>query len=99
MRVPLADPDLLQGGSARPGHYSTSYESHYTQPGTKLVVPPGKGGVDMTHSSVPLGRAAGGNLPTGVAHSASMFTGQQVPEHARMRTCSSRGTLGTRRIS
>lgn len=92
-----AYPALLKSGSARHDHYNTSHASHYMPTdSSRLTIPPGKGGVDMTRSSVPLGRATGTQQAMETAHSASMFTGQQVPEHARMRTCPSRGTLGTR---
>lgn len=61
--------------------------------GVPLKVPPGKGGVDMTKSSIPLGRDY---VPPTEAHTASMFRGTQIPEQNRMRTCPSRGTLGAR---
>ena len=48
----------------------------------------------MTKSSIPLGGPH--TKMTETAHTASMYRGQQVPEHARMRTCPSRGTLGAR---
>lgn len=75
-------------------HYNTSYHSHYSDTaGVKLRVPPGKGGVDMTRSTIPLGER---DLPFTQAHSAAMYTGQQVPEAERVRCVGSRGTLGAK---
>lgn len=79
------------------GHYNTSYNSHYSDTsGVRLRVPPGKGGVDMTRSTIPLGDR---DLPFTTAHSAAMYTGQQVPHTERVRPVGSRGTLGAKVLS
>ena len=80
--------------TTQPGliHYQTSNMGHYMEHhGHKLVVPPGKGGVDMTRSTIPLGFDP--QLAMETSHTHSMFTGMQGERRA---TCSSRGTLGTR---
>lgn len=82
---------LYQHPAAGSAHYKTSNNSHYLEhPELRLVVPPGKGGVDMTKSTIPLGRDVG--LPPETSHTQSMYRGHlQVPVRA---TCASRGTLG-----
>ena len=76
---------------ARPDHFRTSHTSHYAErPETKLVVPPGKGGHDMTVSNVPLG----GDLMIRESHTQSAFLAhERIPVRP---ACASRGTLGTR---
>jgi hypothetical protein len=76
-------------------HFSTSHATHYAKPGGKLVVPLGKGGVDMTVSVVPLFEGTEGGPSNTTPHSASIFTGAQPPDGIRA-ACASRGTLGAR---
>ena len=87
---------MYHTGSARVDHYNTSHASHYTDRRVPLVVPPGKGGVDMSKSNVPLGRDY---VPPEESHTTSMFRGTQIPPHARARECPSRGTLGARLLN
>jgi len=76
-------------------HFLTTNAQHYVEhPGTRLVVPPGKGGVDRSLSMVPLGSDFDASTPMPQPHSQTVFTGQQLDELRH--TCASRGTLGAR---
>lgn len=81
------------------GHYATSMGTQFSEPGVALVVPPGKGGIDMTRSVVPLGSMNSGATPsaypTPAAHTGSAYMGAQLPNGLQPR-CPSRGSLGAR---
>ena len=66
--------------------------THFAFAGHLDVVPPGKGGVDMTRASIMLNA---GKYPIAPPTSHAAFTGVQ-PAYGVMRRCESRGTLGAR---
>ena len=78
---------------ANSGHFVATSAAHFSPRDAQLIRPPGKGGVDMTKSAVPLGRES---LPPTQTHAQSVFLGRQVPPDERIRLCPSRGTLGVR---
>lgn len=85
------------GGPADRGasHYVTANASQFTEPSVKLVVPPGKGGVDMTRSTgmqyiVPLGKVSDTTIESNYA---ATFRGMQNPDGVRP-TFPDRGTFG-----
>ena len=78
-----------------PLHYTTAHATHFTaHPEVRRVPPPGKGGVDVSGSDIPLGSLNNGDAPTPATHSHDIFQGAQPPDGLR-HTCASRGTLGT----
>lgn len=90
--VYMPETQRAQRNAAGPLHYTTSHTTQFTAyPGTTLMVPPGKGGVDMTRSSVPLGVD---DYPTERAHTATAFVGTGLD--CTRASCPSRGTLGAR---
>ena len=90
----LAGPAGNRPQPVPPGFFTNMHRQHFTEyPGVPLVVPPGKGGVDMTGSVVPLGSDFH-STPTPEPHSHYAYTGAQLDEIRH--TCASRGTLGAR---
>jgi hypothetical protein len=61
-------------------HYRTSHKSDFMDRHPKLVVPPGKGGVDVTRATIKLST---GDYPTETTHYASVYTGQQLPRRSK----------------
>ena len=89
-----ADDDERQRAPHTVSVVTTTQQQHYQEPRATLVVPPGKGGVDRSLSSVPLCSDFAGVLATPQPHSHTAFTGTQLDELRH--TCASRGTLGAR---
>ena len=75
-------------------HFMTTQGQHFIDHKTRLVVPPGKGGVDRSMSDVPLGSDFDSTTMTPQPHSHVAYTGAQLDELRQ--TCASRGTLGAR---
>ena len=78
-------------------HYRTSSQMHYNTYDVQLKVPPGKGGVDMTRSTIPLADSRCNERQAMQAHTASMFRGEQPSHEEKVRKCASRSTLGAGR--
>jgi hypothetical protein len=88
-----AQPGLYSHPPPGYNHYVSANHQHYgvDRPSSLYRhAPPGKGGVDMTKSTIPLGRD---HYPMQPSHTHAEFLGMPGEQRA---TCSSRGTLGTR---
>ena len=81
-------------GFSASSHFLTTYKQHFPEPSGKLVVPQGKGSVDRSISSIPMGSDFDARPMPSESHSHSIFVGAQLDELRH--TCASRGTLGVR---